>query len=651
MEFEPRINMSSSDKIKTDENKNEKAVSHFEKHRELYENYAGHSLIVEPAPQGLDTFAFDLEKDKIYVNDKFFEQLGYGEQGTSFGTLHEIEHFIEKKNLLQEKNGTRIFQNYLDKLDKKKFQYSGAYSVMDNCISDVRQNSAVVKRTNEGFDIVEKNLYKDVQFTNVNFTEGESKQPLHIQLPYAILNEYRSGRTCIVDERVRKIINELQNTTLPNGKIVDLLKLMTNPDQKVVSMSKRLTVQDKYIWPKVLELLEEDLKEQKEQNKKQDNKNEDSDDGDDKKYEEQSTTKDNNETGSEINKKPNPNEIFKDAYEDAEKRIPNAVSVESQKETLKNWIEENVDPEKKKDKELAERLGVELKDLQDYKKIVKDLNKINPETNESIIDDLENIIKRIISQRLKEKHQPKYPVEEGDELVDPAGWLAEVSGGNFGPKVWEDTEVILKKDKKFGEVHITLICDRSKSMLENGGAKLREQQKALVLFMEALKRFNDILDDEEINLEKPLSILSEIYSFQSNSDDAVPIKKMGKILSEKDRITACAKVSGATGSTTDYVTLGAVDKSIDSDLLEKIKEGEIKKIVIVWTDGGSDDAQAVQSNLIKLRDKGVIVTGVGITEDGKPALTTYAPNAVLAKEAKYLPTVLAEILKEHLSNV
>ena len=80
---------------------------------------------------------------------------------------------------------------------------------------------------------------------------------------------------------------------------------------------------------------------------------------------------------------------------------------------------------------------------------------------------------------------PKYPVEEGEELVDPAQLVADVKYGNLQPKVWEDTEIKEKKGDRFGEVEITLVCDRSSSM---SGQKAEEQRKSAVLVMEVLKR-------------------------------------------------------------------------------------------------------------------------------------------------------------------
>ncbi len=75
------------------------------------------------------------------------------------------------------------------------------------------------------------------------------------------------------------------------------------------------------------------------------------------------------------------------------------------------------------------------------------------------------------------------------------------------------------------------------------------------------------------------------------------------------------------------------------------------KIVIVFTDGGSDDPARVQGVLKGLRDSGVIAIGVGITSGGAPVLSTYAPNALVVEDVSKLPIVLGELLKEHLKDL
>ena len=58
------------------------AVALVEKHRDFFEHYAKGKIKVEPAPRGLKTFAFDLEKNTIYINSMFYKKFGFSEEKT-----------------------------------------------------------------------------------------------------------------------------------------------------------------------------------------------------------------------------------------------------------------------------------------------------------------------------------------------------------------------------------------------------------------------------------------------------------------------------------------------------------------------------------------------------------------------------------------
>lgn len=617
------------DRNKEIECAHKEAMEFVEKHRDFLEHYARGEVKIEPVPEGLKTFAFDLENNTIYVNSLFYKTAGFSfsDEKTLFATCHELEHFAEKKLLLAEDGGEKLFGDYLKKLEESR-----AYGVMDNCLADIKENRAVIKKTNEGYGDIERTMYKENLFKEIDFTN----QPKHIQLPQAILRESRlSDEMCQVAPEVREKLDQLRAIKSANGD--GLLDIMTNPD---VPMSVRLKLQDLYIWPMVRELLEKDLEDEK--NKKEGG-GEDGSEG-------EGEGKDGD---GEKKEKPDPNQIFKDAYDKADKKIPNAVPTETVKKAFKGWQEsKGENPLERADNEYAEKLGVKKADLEKYRNTVKSFEKIiNPETGENIIQELRNLIKRIIAKRLKPAEAPRYPVEEGEDLVDPALLVSDVKAGNLEPKVWETTDVKEKRGDRFGEVEITLVCDRSSSMAEKGGAKLREQQKAAVLMMEALKEFAEKCDEEKVNLEKPLEIKSEIYSFQQDSSDSTPLKKMSKELGEKERIEAASILSSAPGGTTDFIPLEAINKNLDDEIKKKISEGDLKKIVIIFTDGASNDADRTKKILKILRLNGIIAIGVGITEDGEAALETYAPDARLAKKAEELALILAELLKTHLAGI
>ncbi len=590
------------------------AVALVEKHRDFFEHYAKGKIKIEPAPEGMTTFAFNLEKNTIYINSMFYKKLGLSEEKTVFATLHEIEHFMEKIQLLGEQqkrgkggrvieeSGEKRFDNYL-----KRIKNSRAFSLMDNCVADIRENRTVVSKTNKGMGELEKKIYKDDLFSESDFT-GE---PRHIQFCNAILREARlPGERCQVAPEVRKALDEIAKTK-------GLMDIITNPG---TPMSMRLRLQDKYIWPKVEALLEKDKKEERE--------------------------------AKQAKGETDPNKLFEDAYKKAESRFPEAVPLEEIEKALKEWKEGQKDKNSadKADEDYAKKIGVEKSDLQDYRRIVESLqNIVNPETDVSLIEELKNLFSRIISKRLKQRQTPKYPVEDGDELTDPAQLVADVKSGNLQPKVWEDTEVKEKKGDRFGEVEITIVCDRSSSMAE--GQKAIEQKKSTILVMEVLKEFADMCEEEKMNIDKPLEVKSEIYTFASSSEDRVPIKKMSTELGEAERINVSKKLNELPGSTTDFNCLDAIDAALDDVSKKKIVEGELKKIVIVFTDGGSDNPVKVQEILKSLRESGVIVIGVGITDAGKPVTSTYAPKALVVEDVTKLPIVLGDLLKEHLRDL
>lgn len=612
------------------------AVEFVDKHRDLFEYYARGAVKFEPAPEGLNTFAFDLEKNTIYVSSRFYKELGLSDERTSFATFHEVEHFLEKKQILAERGGDRIFAKYL-----KSLKESEAYKLMDNCVADIRENRAVISKTNKEFVTIETSLYKEDLFKDKDFT----KDPKHIQFCQALLREARvPDEQCIVAPEVREKLDTLK--AMKVGEQGDFIGTITDP---AVPMSLRLKLQDAYILPIVKELLEQDMKEEREKKDKGkgDGKDGKGQEGDKRGKGKKTTNGKENET-----EPPNPNEVFKEAYERAKDKIPNAVPVKEIEKAFKKLQDANKEsPLDRADREKAEKLGVKKEDLQRYRNIVKRLEETrNTETGVSIVEELRNLIQRIIARRLKKAPMPRYPVEEGEELVDPAELVAEVKAGNLEPKVWETHEIREVKGQRFGEVEITLVCDRSNSMQ---GKKLNEQLRAAVLMMEALKEFAEQCDEERVNIEKPLEIRSEVYSFQQDAEDSKPLKKMSKELGEKERIEIATKLSSAPGSTTDFVPLETIYSSLEKDeeIRRKITEGELKKIVIVFTDGESDDSSKVRTVLEKLRNNGVVAIGVGITESGKAALTTYAPDARLAEIAEKLPYILADLLKEHLANV
>jgi len=413
-------------------------------------------------------------------------------------------------------------------------------------------------------------------------------------------------------------------------------------------MSERLRLQDKFVWPIVEELLREDM-----QNKKPgEGKGEGSGPGNEKGKagSGKDATPGKPSAGGKGGDKADPNETFADAYAKAAEKILNATPMKENKKMLDDAKKMKGGPDPA-EAAYAEALGVKPEELRAYRALTEEIAQIiNPETNERVVDELRVLIERIIAKRMRPALAPRYPTDEGEDLVDPAELVAQVRAGNLEPHVWETHEEKERLGARFGEVEITLVNDRSASMKE--GNKAREQQKAAVMLLEALKEFAERCDEERTRVDKPLEVQSEVYSFQATDEDKKPLKRMAKELGEKERIDIATKLSSTPGQdTTDYVTLETILGNLSEEQKRSIENGKLKKIVAVFTDGESGNRARVQTALEKLRAAGVIVVGIGITEGGRAALSTYAPGARLAPKAETLAVVLGDVLKEHLADV
>lgn len=623
-----------------------------ERQKDFFERYAkGSALIVEG-----DENSFNFITKTITIDPKRYKDFDLSEEMSLHSTLHEIEHLLEDVALLNEEGGEKVFNAMIKKVEK-----SHAYGVLNNCLADIRENRAVIAKTNQGYFDLERKKIKEKLFVEHDYTNDV---PKHLQFAYALFREHRTGEACVVSKEVRTALNTIYNRK-------NLMDVMTHPD---TPMSLRLKLQDKYVVPLLNELREQDMKEQKE---KEDKRESDDTEGDNDQKQEGGEDMEKDGAGNDKEEKrdgaqgastahskggktlphknggADPNMVFADDYTKAFSKFPDALKIEDLKRAISDWKEETQkNSPDKADAEYAEKIGVEKKDLQEYRRIADALQKIvNPETHVRVMEELKNLFSRIIAKRTKERLAPKYPLDEGDELALPAQLVSDVKSGNLQPKVWEDTEIKEKKGDRFGEVEVTLICDRSGSMNGGDGQKAVEQRNTAVLIMEVLKDFAKMCDDERTNVDKPLEVKSEIYSFASSEEDSVPLKVMGKDLGEAERILVLKRLFDLPGSTTDFNCLEALSDGLKQETKQKIISGELKKIVFVLTDGGSDSVPRVQKALKRLRDTGMVVIGIGLTEAGAPAVVTYAPDALVVQNVRDLPVVLGTLLKEHLRDI
>jgi hypothetical protein len=250
--------------------------------------------------------------------------------------------------------------------------------------------------------------------------------------------------------------------------------------------------------------------------------------------------------------------------------------------------------------------------------------------------------------------RPKLPTTEGEILAKPAEAVAAIKAGISEPAVWETLEVRDRNKKLFGKFDVTVVADRSGSMKKGDGSgaiKYIEQRKAVALILEALTEFSQELDEIRRDLDQDLHVRTEAWSFGDDPQIEI-LKPLSKTLTEKERVAVYKKLGDAPGDfTKDFVALERIKNAIPEEDWRELEEKKLRKIVIVLSDGDSHGPDSVQKVIKEMREKGITVVGVGITNAANSIKTTYAPDAKVCPKAGDLGATLGKLLEEYLKDL
>jgi hypothetical protein len=668
----------------------------FEQKRPFLEWYAGDSSIrmrssegvVLPDGQPLDTFAIDLEEGVMYGHPKFFAgELGYTEDKALFAYLHEFEHFRELRRLLQEKEGRAVWQKHQQKIADKK-----RYHILDNCFDDVKMNRTVASRVPTLAE-TRKKLYTENLFPDADLTG----LPKHLQFAYILNCEHQeAGKQWQVAPDVREAMTGLEALRGKSG--ASFIEYASSPH---TPMSVRLRLQETIIEPLYDRFFEEDVAKKKEDAKsgnKPETKGKENKGGEtggekgksqseggpaEKEKGEEGGQKGDgsaqdrsaaDEPSGELSGEPGPSgkaepqkgaegklehpeDFFRDMYDEFFRRHPQAIPKDRIHEAVGKEIKRQEDLEAGKERSrigenaleaYARAQGVGVNDLKQYRNFVARIEDIvNPESGEKAIEELRSVFRRIITERKKRVPAPQYPLAEGDILSYPAEAVVRTRAGEQEPDVWEDIETKERQDKEIGNFDVIIVGDVSGSMRQGG--KAEEQRLAIVLLLEALREFAEDLDIMRAELREDLDVRTAGWVFGSRAEC---LKPLSSELTEKERVGMYKRLNQPDGdSTCDYLVLEQLLAQLTDEEIDALQSGKLKKLIIVMSDGESQDADRVGRSLKKLRENGAAVVGVGITNAGAAIIETYAPEARICKKASDLALTLAELLKEHLADV
>lgn len=646
----------------------------FEEHRGYLEHYAGDASLKVVTDSSFPTMAVNLEKGVIHVNPYFFgskTEKGLSAPEQMFGFLHEIEHVRKLLEILGTQEGSKIWKKHSDKVQKSR-----RFNILDNMFEDIQMNRSVVSRA-PVMEEAREDVYLNHLFPEDDFTS----LPNHLQFANMLARDWNTREKSKVSSEVRRAIERLEKIRNSMGQSV--IDYATDPR---TPMAKRIELQERFIEPVYERFFQEDAKEEEEkragESGEESDKGSGADDGKEEGGQEESgedeagqgeiseedkeggegegdggeeeggnrDEKDSAEGSQSPQDPEDPEDYFTEYYDEILDKSPSVISEEDMQKAVEEYLEHRKDektPEEKAEEAYAKAEGISIEDMHEYRRFWGEVeNTVNPETDEQVIEELREVFKQIISERMKEKISPKYPTREGEILVKPAEAVAQIKAGIAEPEVWETVEPKKKPEDLYGNFDVTVVADRSGTMT---GSRAREQRKAIALVLEALTEFSEDLEEVRYDLDYDLNVRTEVSAFK---EDSQLLKPLSSELTEKQRIHVYKTLGSTPGlHTYDALPLAEIKDGLSDEELVEIESGKRKKLVIVMSDGESHSADQTKELLSDLRAKGLIVVGLGISDDGAPIESLYAPDGMLCEDVGRLAVVLSDLLKDHLEDL
>lgn len=654
--------------------------------------------VIKPERKGKDqpeSWAIDLEKGTIYADPEWFAGREYTPADIDFAVSHEVEHFRELRELLSEPNGYKVWQRHRARMKAKQSLF-----VLDDILDNMRVDRAVMDRRpskrETGRDLRARLQPQDL-----------TKYPKHLQFAQAILREATvPGERCVVTDDVRAGIATLEAMRAKDGRsVIDLLGAPRLPP------SKRLALQERLFEPLYEKFFQEDVQEQRKQGGQGAGRGgtpapgqnsvrgtaegTEGTDGNSAKAKKkkrswwpfgpkanssgaasgQGKGKDDGKKGEKgpapVAKPgggapvPSDDDLFKEAYDEilaqspqpfSQKDLEKAVEAYARKHGLDKTPVEREEEEYAEEHGITPENGLTVEDLRVYRRLFEQVVALrNPATQESVLEELRAIFRRIIAERTKIVWRPHTPTTDGVILINPAQAYADVLAGKEETESGMTLRAKERPGESIGAFDIILVADGSQSM--NEGAKKNAQRLCAVLLTESLQEFVEELEERQGTLDPSLQVRTALRAFGMGEGGHAVLKELSPELMEKERCHfAKALGDNFSGNTPDFLPLEAILRETPEEEWEAVRAGKLRKIIIVLTDGESYAPNLTDNAVVRtmqacaaLREKGAKVVALGMTAAAKAVETTYAPDGQVVLRPEGTAVVLGKLLKEVLS--
>ena len=570
--------------------------------------------------RGSNGWAFDFQNRKLIYDPSFFAERGYNLQETLFATTHELMAHC----------GELLRDPELVLREAKRYSRKEHLHLLHNIFEDVLGNRRIVAEL-PFLGETRTKLYEEKLFPQTDYQQNAS----HVQFAYGFIREMMvPGKPVELGLEARQALEKLRS--FGEDKI-DILDLVTTPS---IEPKDRFQIMRSIVEPIYLDLYQKDLeKEKKKGGKKDSGQGSESSPSDQPLQEGKGGESGEEEAKKKFQKeyqpykdshpeplKPEDEEEFKKTLESLASKRGGTPSLD--RAIIEQWAKEH---------------GVSAEDVLGYR---KEYEEIAP-----LVAELREVFKQIVSKRLKERWKMSPQLQTEGEVLDEEilaeSYVESTAGGK--PHAFREISRTNKEQVGYGSLDMTLVNDLSGSM--NEGAKLPMDRKSKILFLESLSDFQKEIKDAEYEsgISLGLEVRTETRAFGDFGD--TELKALSPDLSEKDRITIWKRLHKGSGGTPDYLSLETIEKSLTSEYEEELRSKRKRKVIVVLSDGGSQDANRVQQTCERLRKKGIIILGFGMTASGQAVKETYKPDAEVIEDIRTLPKAMQKVIIKYIQDL
>ncbi|GAA1565088.1 vWA domain-containing protein [Leucobacter aridicollis] len=257
------------------------------------------------------------------------------------------------------------------------------------------------------------------------------------------------------------------------------------------------------------------------------------------------------------------------------------------------------------------------------------------------IERVRDVWRQIVSERVHLERGFSRTAEPEGDMLDRGSLVrvvADVAAGVERPRAFLRRQRRPKRSRREGSTDYVLLIDRSASM--QGPAASAAATAALIM-LEALAGVErDIAAEERaLGIDLELSLRTALIVFDSTP---LTVKPLAGALDDAARVALDAAIHAPQGSTNDAAALRAAAAEFGVGGGPGVDAVSRRRVAILVSDGGTNDAEAAARELARLRALGVTVFGIGITTDDLAA--RFAPDGMRLDAAEELPAVLERLV-------